>query len=169
MARPERQRRSAAEISSRLRRRRCGHRLRFAGPRRTAAATGSRGDWARRSSGHADHQRAAASAAGGTARHTAGRDAHSVGHHGQKRVCDRGACGACTVIIEGRTHTRVRCSRLKRRAGKYPDGRRAVSRQHAPSRPTGVLRSRRLDVRLLHARLRHVDGGAARKESESDA
>ena len=29
---------------------------------------------------------------------------------GQKRVCDRGACGACTVIIEGRTY--YACSML---------------------------------------------------------
>jgi len=29
---------------------------------------------------------------------------------GPKRVCDRGACGACTVIIEGRTH--YACSML---------------------------------------------------------
>ena len=29
---------------------------------------------------------------------------------GQKRVCDRGACGACTVIIEGRTY--YSCSML---------------------------------------------------------
>ncbi len=29
---------------------------------------------------------------------------------GQKRVCDRGACGACTIIIEGRTY--YSCSML---------------------------------------------------------
>src|SRR5687767_7116435 len=29
---------------------------------------------------------------------------------GQKRVCDRGACGACTVIIDGRTY--YSCSML---------------------------------------------------------
>ena len=29
---------------------------------------------------------------------------------GQKRVCDRGSCGACTVIIDGRTH--YSCSML---------------------------------------------------------
>ena len=29
---------------------------------------------------------------------------------GQKRVCDRGACGACTVVIEGRTY--YSCSML---------------------------------------------------------
>lgn len=29
---------------------------------------------------------------------------------GQKRVCDRGACGACTVIVEGRTY--YSCSML---------------------------------------------------------
>jgi xanthine dehydrogenase YagT iron-sulfur-binding subunit len=33
-----------------------------------------------------------------------------LGITGQKRVCDRGACGACTVIIEGRTY--YSCSML---------------------------------------------------------
>src|SRR5690242_4623030 len=27
-----------------------------------------------------------------------------AGHTGNKRVCDRGTCGACTMIIDGRTH-----------------------------------------------------------------
>ncbi|HVB37418.1 MAG TPA: (2Fe-2S)-binding protein [Vicinamibacterales bacterium] len=33
-----------------------------------------------------------------------------AGHTGNKRVCDRGSCGACTMIIDGRTH--YACSTL---------------------------------------------------------
>lgn len=33
-----------------------------------------------------------------------------AGHTGNKRVCDRGTCGACTMIIDGRTH--YACSTL---------------------------------------------------------
>ena len=88
---------------------------------------------------------------------------------GQKRVCDRGACGACTVIIDGRTY--YSCSMLAIEAqGKNirtVDG--LANGNDAASGAAGVLRQRRLDVRLLHAGLRDGDGRAAREESESDA
>ena len=88
---------------------------------------------------------------------------------GPKRVCDRGACGACTVIIEGRTY--YSCSMLAVEAqGKNirtVDG--LVAGQHAASGAAGVLRQRRLDVRLLHAGLRDVDGRAAREDAEPHA
>ena len=43
---------------------------------------------------------------------------------GQKRVCDRGACGACTVIIEHRAGTYYSCSMLaiEAQGTQYPHG-----------------------------------------------
>jgi xanthine dehydrogenase YagT iron-sulfur-binding subunit len=42
---------------------------------------------------------------------------------GQKRVCDRGACGACTVIIEGRTYYSCSSARDRSTGAGHPDRR----------------------------------------------
>ena len=39
---------------------------------------------------------------------------------GQKRVCDRGACGACTVIIEGRTYYSCSMLAIEAQGGEHP-------------------------------------------------
>ena len=74
---------------------------------------------------------------------------------GNKRVCDRGTCGACTMIVDGRTV--YSCSTLaievQGKQIRTVDG--LAARRHAAPGAAGVLRHRRPDVRLLHAGLRH--------------
>ena len=86
---------------------------------------------------------------------------------GMKRVCDRGSCGACTVIIDGRTF--YSCSLL------------AIEAQGQNIRTVEGLSHRRalhpvqqafcdndaLDVRLLHARVRHGHGRAAGEDADA--
>ena len=88
---------------------------------------------------------------------------------GNKRVCDRGTCGACTMIVDGRTV--YSCSTLaievQGKQIRTVDG--LVDRQHAAPGAAGLLRHRRADVRLLHAGLRRRDGRAAREDSAPDA
>ena len=88
---------------------------------------------------------------------------------GNKRGCDRGACGACTMIVDGRPV--YSCSTLAIEVQGKADSqrRRAGERLDAAPRAAGVLRQGRADVRVLHARLRHGERRAAREESVADA
>ncbi len=71
---------------------------------------------------------------------------------GNKRVCDRGTCGACTMIVDGRTV--YSCSTLaidvQGKQIRTVDGLASGATLHPGA--AGVLRSRQPDVRLLHAR-----------------
>ena len=79
---------------------------------------------------------------------------------GLKRVCDRGTCGACTVLVDGRTALRLLDLAIEMQGKDDPHGRRAERRHGAASRAAGLLRPRRPDVRLLHAGLRDVSAVA---------
>ena len=88
---------------------------------------------------------------------------------GSKRVCDRGACGACTMIVDGRTI--YACSTLaiemQGKAIRTVEGFATGTVLHPVQQ--AFCESRRPDVRLLHARLRDGDGRVAREESEAHA
>ncbi len=88
---------------------------------------------------------------------------------GAKRVCDRGTCGACTVLLDGKAV--YACSVLAIEAqGRDDRDRRGPRRgRQAPPSPGGFRRARCPAVRLLHARLRHGRQGAPRPQPESDA
>ncbi len=87
---------------------------------------------------------------------------------GAKRVCDRGSCGACTVMIDKRTA--YACSVLAVDAEgadiRTIEGLTQGTVLHPVQQ--AHLREGRHDVRLLHAGLRDVDGGAAREDAEPD-
>ena len=87
---------------------------------------------------------------------------------GQKRVCDRGSCGACTMLVDGRTV--YACSMLAiEAAGQGHPHRRGSRPGHgASSGAAGAVRDRRHDVRLLHAGIRRLDGGAAGEAPQPD-
>ena len=75
---------------------------------------------------------------------------------GCKRVCDRGTCGACTVMLNGRTVYSCTMLALEARGSRHPHGRVAERGRPARSGARRVLRLRRPAVRLLHARLRRL-------------
>ena len=88
---------------------------------------------------------------------------------GNKRGCDRGACGACTMLVDGRPV--YSCSTLaievQGKQIRTVDG--SGQRRHAASGAAGVLRQGRADVRVLHAGLHHGERRSAREASQCDA
>ena len=71
---------------------------------------------------------------------------------GVKSGCDIGACGTCTVLVDGRP-IKSCMKRVRDVAGDgYPDDRGYGRKgRHAASAPAGLPRCRRRPVRLLHA------------------
>ena len=88
---------------------------------------------------------------------------------GNKRGCDRGACGACTMLVDGRPV--YSCSTLaievQGKQIRNVDG--LANGDDAASGAAGVLRQGRADVRLLHAGLHHGERRPAREASQPDA
>ena len=85
-----------------------------------------------------------------------------LGLTGTKIACNRGACSACTVWLDGAPGLRLHDARDRRRRTPCHDDRRSRSRRHAASGAAGVHRSRRAAMRLLHAGNDHELRGTAR-------
>ena len=87
---------------------------------------------------------------------------------GAKRVCDRGYCGACTVLVDERTA--YACSVLAVDAEgadiRTIEGLAQGTVLHPVQQ--AIFANGRHDVRLLHAGLRDVHGGPAREDAEPD-
>ena len=88
---------------------------------------------------------------------------------GCKRVCDRGTCGACTVMLDGKPV--YSCTMLALEAqGKEIRTAESLVRRRQARRGAGRVRPvRRPAVRLLHARLRRRHEGRLRQEPQGHA
>ena len=87
---------------------------------------------------------------------------------GCKRVCDRGTCGACTVMLDGRTVYSCTMLALEARGTEIKTA-ESLGGGQARRGPGRVRRQRRPAVRLLHAGLRRLDAGRPRQEPERHA
>jgi len=90
-----------------------------------------------------------------------------LGLTGTKIGCNRGECGACTVIINGRNH--YSCSQL----AIWMEGKEILTIEglaqggEARSTPEGLYRARRSPMRLLHLGTDHGGKGLTAPEFKS--
>ena len=87
---------------------------------------------------------------------------------GTKMGCDRMQCGACTVIVDGRSMYSVHAARRAGFRRERPDDRGHGERRCPAPDPAGVRRAQWLPVRVLHTRTDHVDQSAARPAAGPD-
>ena len=87
---------------------------------------------------------------------------------GAKLICDRGECGGCTVMIDGKN-----CLRLydvsDGRTGQTDNNRRRFSRRRRPApRPRSICTARCTDVRVLHTRFRRLIRSTLERKHKTD-
>jgi xanthine dehydrogenase YagT iron-sulfur-binding subunit len=80
---------------------------------------------------------------------------------GTNMGCDQGACGACTVLLDGKRV--LSCLTLAAQCDGRDDDRGIGAGWTPAPGAGGVHPSRRVSVRLLYARADHVRGRAARR------
>ena len=83
-----------------------------------------------------------------------------LGLTGSKKGCDRGECGACTVLVDGRRINACMTFAVMQAGPGDHHHRGAGPGRRAASAAGRLHPARRLPVRLLHARADHVGGGA---------
>ena len=81
---------------------------------------------------------------------------------GTKKGCDHGQCGACTVLVEGRRINSCLTLAVMKDGAQGHDDRGARCRRSTASAAAGVHRSRRIPMRVLHARPDLLGGGPHR-------
>ena len=92
----------------------------------------------------------------------------ALGLTGTKIACNRGACSACTVWLDGEPVCACMVLARCRRAQRH-DNRRTRRRQDATADTARIHRPRRHSVRLLHARPRYELRRTAQGDAASDA
>ena len=89
---------------------------------------------------------------------------------GCKRVCDRGTCGACTVMLDGKpVYSCTMLALEAQRQGRSRPPRSLVAGGKLDAVPAAFVQLRRPAVRLLHAGLRRRHAGRPRQEPEGHA
>ena len=88
---------------------------------------------------------------------------------GCKRVCDRGTCGACTVLLDGKPVYSCTMLAARSQGKQIRTAESLVDAGQARRRPGRLRPARRPAVRLLHARLRRRHEGRPSRRIPSDA
>ncbi len=88
---------------------------------------------------------------------------------GCKRVCDRGTCGACTVMLDGKPVYSCTMLALEAQGKPIRTAESLVAGGKLDAVPAAFVQLRRPAVRLLHAGLRRGHEGGPRQEPQGDA
>ena len=78
-----------------------------------------------------------------------------IGLTGTKVGCERGECGACTVLIDGLPRYACMTLAVEAEGSEITTIEGPLEGGRAGPRPAGIRRRRRLSVRILHARTDH--------------